>query len=155
VMLRAGRALTVESAAPSIDVKGGGGGGSTSGLTGAGGAGTEGRIRWDTPLGNTAPTTVAPAVPHRGPAFDPATPAIVRTMRATFSMIGSTNDSFDVYVVDQDGIQHLGAKETFSNDVASFEPTLTPGYNLVCITLDGGERGKPEADKCIEVAYLP
>ena len=155
VMLRAGRTLTVGSAAPSIDVKGGAGGTSNSGLAGAGGAGSEGRIRWDAPAGNPAPTAAAPAVPHRGPAFDPATPAIMRTARATFSMTGSTNDSFDVSVVDHDEIQHLGAKETFSNDAARFEVTLSPGHNLVCITLEGGQRGKPEADKCIEVAYLP
>jgi hypothetical protein len=101
------------------------------------------------------PTVMAPAVAHRGPTFDPATTAVVRTQRVTFSLAGTTNDAFNFYVIDQDGTPTLGAKVPFVNGMATFQPTLTPGFNRICVTIEGGERGKPEADKCIDVAYVP
>jgi hypothetical protein len=148
VMLRAGGALEVTS----IDVTGGNGG--TMDI--AGGAGSPGRVRWDV-SGGSLQTSVTPqeVEPHRGPAFLPLAGPVVTEPRATFTLVGTTNDTFQIYVVDHDGIQHLGATGTFSNGMSTFEAALQRGYNRVCITVQGGQRGTSEADKCTEVAFLP
>jgi hypothetical protein len=148
VMLRAGGVLEVTS----VDVTGGPGGT----VNPVGGDGSPGRVRWDA-VGSTPPTSVAPQEieAHRGPAFMPLASPVVSDARTMFTLVGTTNDTFQIYVVDHEGIQHLGATGTFSNGMSTFEVPLQRGYNRVCVTLQGGLRGTSEADKCTEVAFLP
>ena len=92
---------------------------------------------------------------HRGSSFVPLASVVVREPRPMVTLVGTTNDMFQIYVVDHEGIQHLGNFGTFSDGMSTFGVTLTPGYNRVCITLQGGQRGTSEADRCTEVAFLP
>ncbi|MDB4953526.1 MAG: hypothetical protein JWO36_1095 [Myxococcales bacterium] len=134
---------------------------STGALTAAGGAGrtpgtgghgSEGRIRWDAPAG-AAPASTPMAV--RGPAFVMA-PSILTT-DTTLRLIGTPSVQFNVYTVDESGTNHAGQQGVaFGADaMATINPPVSVGFNRVCITLAGGHQGAPEADKCIDVAYLP
>lgn len=147
VMLRADGAL----ASGTISVLGGKGNGN-------GGTGSAGRVRWDVPNG-TPPVVEAGTGPgptlHRGPAFT-LTTRIFRTASATISLIGTPNDRFDVRLIHA-GVTNGGPQGvSFSPDgTATFTQTLQQGLTHLCITLDGGEQGAPEADKCVDIAYLP
>ena len=94
-------------------------------------------------------------VAHRGPAFMVPAP-VVRTQPQTLTLVGTPNDAFSIRVTDQTNAIHDGGHNSIGVDSnAPIAPTLYPGYNRVCITLDGGTQGNVESDKCIEVAYLP
>jgi hypothetical protein len=147
VMLRADGSF----ASGTISVVGGAG-------TGSGGGGSGGRVRWDVPTG-TPPVLAAGAGPgstlHRGPAFTQPT-RIFRTPYAMLAVIGKANDQFNVYTV------HAGVTNTDPQVIAispdgtrSFQVTLQQGFTHVCLTLAGGQQGTGEADKCIDVAFLP
>lgn len=113
------------------------------------GNGGAGRIRWD------APASAPPAGAHRGAAFV-AAPLSVTTPNPTITMIGTANDGFTVYVVDHDGAIHDEQSFAFgANNMVAVTPTLFRGYNRLCVVLDGGERGQPEAEKCVDIAMLP
>jgi hypothetical protein len=118
-----------------------------------GGAGSVGRARWDA-LAGTAPVSPDRAA-HRGPAFMVPTP-VVRTQPQTLTLVGTHNDGFSLRVTDQSNAIHDGGHNSIGlDDTAPIAPALYPGYNRICITLDGGTQGNVESDKCIEVAYLP
>jgi hypothetical protein len=124
------------------------GGGHSAENNGSGDGGT-GRIRWD------AAASAPPSGAHRGPAFVDA-PLSVTTANPTITMIGTANDGFKVYVVDQDGAIHDQQSFAFgANNMVAVTPTLFRGYNRLCVVLDGGERGKPEGEKCVDLAMLP
>jgi hypothetical protein len=152
IMLRAGGALT-RSGVLSVAGGGPGSGGPGTKPGGAGGAGSPGRVRWD------AATGIQPSVPsgtvHRGPAFTLAN-RILRSPIASLPLIGTQNDRFDVYVV-HDGATIPGALGlSFGDDgVATIKQTLQQGFSQLCITLEGGKQGSSEADKCIDVAFVP
>jgi len=115
-----------------------------------GGAGSTGRARWDVPGGN-APSSPA----HRGPAFEKLSTRVFTTQPPSLTLSGTSNDGFSVRVIDQDNAVHDGGHNSFNNGAAVISPALHPGYNRVCTTLDGGTAGKPEAETCIDVAFLP
>ena len=117
-----------------------------------GGTGSVGRIRFDVATG-TPPA--GDPVPHRGPAFAGA-PVTVTTPNPSIMLTGSSNDGFKVYVIDHDGASHDQDTYAFgSNGTVTITPTLFRGYNRLCILLDGGARGTPEGEKCIDIAMLP
>lgn len=130
-----------------------GGAKGTGSSSGDGGAGAVGRIRWDAPTG--APAGM-PA-PHRGPSFAATTPSTTAEQKPSITMAGSDGDIFDVYVIADDNMVHTGEPmmQTFAGGAASFMPTLLPGYNKLCVTIRPGMRLTSEADKCVEIAYLP
>ena len=118
-----------------------------------GGAGSVGRARWDA-IAGTAPVSPDRAA-HRGPAFKIPTP-VVQTQPQTLTLLGTHNDGFSIRVTDQTGAIHDGGRNSIGlDDTAPIAPTLYPGYNRICITLDTGTQGDVESDKCTEVAYLP
>ncbi len=118
-----------------------------------GGTSSVGRVRWDA-IGDTAP--LSPTRPaHRGPAFM-LPPRIVTKSPQTFTLAGTQGDGFSVRVMDPQRTMHEGGHAGFlANNTALISPVLYPGYNQICITLDKGAPGQPEADRCIDVAYLP
>jgi hypothetical protein len=118
-----------------------------------GGTSSVGRVRWDAIADTAPPSPSRPA--HRGPAFM-LPPRIVTRSPQTFTLLGTQSDGFSVRVTDQQHTMHDGDHVSFAaNNTALISPALYPGYNQICITLDGGAAGQPEADKCIDVAYLP
>jgi len=147
VMLRSGGTLEVMMANVS-----GGGGGTTAP---AGGAGSAGRVRWDVPLQSAAPPPATPVTPHRGPAYAKDTPLIFNEATPSITVYGTVNDSFDINITDQDSALHSNDNATFAGTAVTIKPKLQRGYNLLCISLSGGKRGTAEADKCIEVAFVP
>lgn len=148
-MLRAGGALTISDP---VSAKGGAGGAGTGGH-GSGGAGADGRVRWDAPSG-TAPITNA-GTTRRGPAFTVAN-RLFREPEATITLIGTANDRFNVYYIHGDSIEPGPQGRSFGvNGTASFNITLPQGHNRLCITLEGGQQGSAESDKCIDIAFLP
>lgn len=147
VVLRAGGALATSGA---VSVKGGAGGAGAGG-NGDGGPGSHGRVRWD------APTGAAPTVPngtlHRGPSFKLDT-QVFRTASPAITVLGTTNDRFDVYW-SHAGMTYAGSSYSIGATSATVTPMLRQGFNRLCITLAGGKQGAPEADKCVDVAFLP
>jgi hypothetical protein len=146
VMLRAGGTL----AAGTISVKGGSAGGGAS----SGGVGSDGRVRWDVETG-TAPT-VAPGTRtvHRGPSFM-LTTQVFRTTDPTMTVVGTAGDRFDVSV-ENEGMVYAGGNTMIAgNGMGVFSPPLHQGLNHVCILLEGGKPRTSEAEKCVDVAFLP
>ena len=144
LMVRSGGTLTTGM----IEAKGGAGGTANSN----GGAGGDGRVRWDAPGGQAPASDVAP---HRGPSFATSTPLVVRAAEANVMLTGEPNAPFSFYTV-HDGIDQDGASHTFgAAGTFTITPQLSPGLNQVCVLLAGGVRRSHEADKCIEVAFLP
>ncbi|MGE5186107.1 MAG: hypothetical protein ACM31C_28825 [Acidobacteriota bacterium] len=142
IVLRAGGTLTVTSG--TLKALGGAAGASDAG------AGSDGRIRWDAPAGG-APSAMP--TPVRGPAY---TTTAIAVTTAQLQLVGSPNHTFSIYWVDDAQQTHTGSMGSFGDaGTATIGPALAPGYSHVCITLTGGQQGKPEADKCIDVAYLP
>ena len=152
----AGGTVVIRSAAGAltlgaITIDGGGGGAGASG-GGAGGPGAVGRVRADTP------SSGVPTGAHQNPTFATSNMQIVVAEMPTLTVVGTTQDAFDVYVVDSGGNirtdepqnQTIGA-----NGMKTFVPTLNPGYNLVCATIKGGTQGGDLSDICMEVAFLP
>jgi hypothetical protein len=132
-----------------INVKGGAAG------TPKGGAGSVGRVRWEAPAG-AAPSSPDRA-PYRGPAFIvPLGERVFTTDRPMLALAGTPSNSFTIRVTDQDNAVHDGGRGSFnSQGVAMIDPLLYPGRNQVCIVLDGRAQSPTEADKCLDVAYLP
>ena len=145
VMVRAGGTLTVMTG---LSATGGDGDGTST----TDGKASDGRIRWDAPAGS-APSATPTAV--RGPAFV-TMPEVITS--AALQLVGSANHKFDVYWIDSAG-QHNDASEAGSSfdvsGMATIHPPLGRGYDHVCITLAGGAQGAIEADKCVDVAYMP
>ena len=140
IEIRSGHAI----AAGALTADGGAGGSGGSG----GGKGSVGRIRWDSPM------TAAPTGAVLGPSFVATTPLVVSTQ--SFDLIGGPTYTFDVTITDSVSSRPDVQGTTFdSNGQASISPHLGKGWNRVCITMRPGTAGTAEADKCIDVAYLP
>jgi len=152
VMLRADSALTINGA---ISVNPGLGG--TSGL-GAGGSGSPGRVRWDAQTGG--PPTVASGTLHRGPVFT-LTTRLFRAPEDFIVLTGTPGDRFDVYAVNG-GLTYTGTGFPDQEQpvigpagTVSFKQVLQQGLSHLCVTLEGGQHGTSEGDKCVDVAFLP
>jgi hypothetical protein len=147
VMLRAGGTLTTRAA---ISVKGGTHG---SGATGDGGDGADGRVRWDARSGGP-PTVSFAGTTHRGPAFT-VPDRVFRTALAAISLVGTPGDGFTVHAF-RDNMTYTGARMFVGQGgTVTFSYELLPGYTELCITLDGGQPRTSEAQKCIDVAFVP
>ncbi len=146
VMLRAGGsvAMTMVSASGGL----GGDVGNTDG-----GAGSAGRIRWDGPAG-VAPTADVPSV-NRGPAFAAGSELMVRETMPSITLIGKSNVGFTVYTRHESQTYNQATGTFGSAGSVEIHPLLRGGYNELCITLNGGVQGAFEADKCIDVAFIP
>jgi hypothetical protein len=139
-----------------ITATGGAGGGPGGSMAGGGGAGAPGRVRIDIASGGLPSATPSA---YRGPAFVNA-PTIVTNKKVMLSMSGSSGDIVDAYVLDDDGMVHLGEPMdmTIGNGgMLMFQGVLLYGYNKFCVTLEPGMREQADklADKCVELAYLP
>jgi hypothetical protein len=118
-----------------------------------GGASSVGRVRWDALAGSGPMSPDRPA--HRGPVFMVAS-RVFTTLPQTLTLLGTADDRFNITVTDHDHVRHDGGRSSFGGDgTALITPPLSAGYNRVCITLDGGAQGHPEADRCIDLAVLP
>jgi hypothetical protein len=147
VMLRAGGAFT----SGAVNVQGGSGG--TGGATG--GKGSDGRVRWDAQSGS-APTVTSGgmATVHRGPSFVLTDP-VFRITDPTIAVIGTAGDRFDVSV-ENHGMVVTGQQTTLPTSGTAMVPLpVQQGLNRVCILLFGGRPMTSEAEKCIDVAFLP
>ena len=81
---------------------------------------------------------------------------VFTTQRPSLTLSGAPSEGFTIRVTDHDNIVHDGPHASFNSaGVAMISPELHAGYNQVCITIDGGMQGATEADKCIDVAFLP
>lgn len=147
VMLRADGSLT---ASGPISVNGGARG---TGNVGDGGDGGNGRVRWDAP-GGAAPVVSSVDTVHRGPAFKLAT-RVFRDQIARISVIGTANDGFNVYTTNAGTISAGAHVLVGQTGMVTFSQALQQGHTQLCITLDGGQPRTSEADKCIDVAFLP
>ncbi len=128
-------------------------GGGRAGGPGSGGAGGAGRVRWDSPMDTQLAPPESP--PHRGPSFKSVTPVV--TMREpAMLVVGTPGDELDARVMDDRGTPHAGPHIVFDpSGSATFTPTLSPGYNRVCVKLATGSESDPPANACVDVAYLP
>ena len=154
IMLRAEGSLTVSG---SVSVNGGGAG-KGAGNNGDGGAGAAGRVRWDAQTGGVA--AIASGTLHRGPAFA-VTTRLFREPVASISLVGTPNDVLAVYTVN-DGKTSLGTGTEAGSAVTigpvgtvTFHQLLEQGLSQLCVTVAGGKLGTSEADKCLDVAFLP
>jgi hypothetical protein len=148
VVIRAGGTLTTGalSATP-------GGAGNGAGGGAVGGVGGFGRVRVDT--AGALPTSNP--IARRGAVFV-SPPAVVTSDNPMIDIMGTTNDVFDMYVIDDAGVPHFGEPMNQMIEASGMKtvvPTLLPGYNRLCLTVRPGTRGEALADKCIDVAYLP
>jgi len=128
----------------SVDVHGGTGGSPN------GGGGAGGRFRWDAP-GGAAPAGAT----RRGPSFAALATRVFTSSLPPLSVVGTSGEGVTIRVIDQNAQSYDGGHTSINNGRASITPALKPGFNQVCITLDGGVQEHPESDKCIEVAFLP
>jgi hypothetical protein len=128
----------------SINVAGGAAGGPN------GGAGSPGRVRVDAPGG--AALSLAG---RRGPAFMVPESRVFTTSSPSFTVAGTSGERFNVRVIDHAGQAHDRGRTSLTGGATMISPALLPGYNQVCITIEGGRENSPEADKCISVAFLP
>ena len=135
-----------------------GGGGTGTGLGGraAGGAGAAGRTRVDAPN----PTNTGLASPgYRGPMFV-AVPTSVTTQTPMVSLIsGPSFDMASGIAIDRNNqVTPFPAMITFSTTMpstATAMPTLTSGYNQLCVIVTGGLAVNDIAKNCVEIAFLP
>lgn len=155
VMLRADGALTIGGA---ISVDGGGGGTGAGVGGGAGGPGSPGRVRWDAQTG--ALSTIANGTLHRGPAFTVPV-RLFRDSVVNITLVGTQSDVLSVYAING-GKTYLGTRTdppgqpTIGSDgTVMFHQVLEQGLSHLCVTVAGGTLGTSEADKCIDVAFLP
>ncbi len=146
VMVRAAGSL----ATGTISVKGGSHG--TGGL-GDGGNGANGRVRWDA-AGGSAPAVSDAGSVHRGPAFTVATP-VFRMPAAEITLVGTPNDNMNVYAINGEMTRGGPRISIGTGGTVKFVMALQQGLTHLCVTLDGGQQGADEADKCVDVAFLP
>jgi hypothetical protein len=157
----AGGTVLVRSAAgtlkmPTIHVAGGPAGapgGGNVGDAGSGGSGGPGRVRWDSPMDKQPPSPDSAA--HRGPSFKAVMP-VVMMREPAMALVGTPGDELDARVLDDQGVPHAGPHVAFDRSgTATLTPTLSPGYNRVCVKLSKGSETDAPANACVDVAYLP
>jgi hypothetical protein len=148
MVIVAGASLSFPAISTMIKATGGAAGTGTS--SNSGGSGSVGRVRWDAPSG-TAPTSDGAVA--RGPAF--VSNSVVLSSN-TLQLIGQPDTSIMFYVVDATGQQSTPAMASFNGGGSTtIEPVLSIGWNHVCAYLPLGSPGSLEAERCIDVAYLP
>lgn len=118
----------------------------------AGGAGRSGRIRIDVPLVLGTPQMTPPA--HSGMSLDPTSPRSTKNFMQPITSYGTLGDSFNVFVVNAAGLTTSTSVTAFATTTNRFTPTLSPGFNHVCVTPNTTATVE-EATNCIDIAYLP
>jgi len=68
---------------------------------------------------------------------------------------GTSGDGFASRAIDAGGQARDLGHVSINAGLAVVTPALQPGFNRVCITLDGGAQEHAEADTCVDVAFLP
>lgn len=149
VMLRADGKLT---ASGTISVQGGAAG--SGNLFNDGGKGADGRVRWDAPAGSAPTVAAGTRTVHRGPSFL-LTEQVFRITDPTIAVIGTPGDRFDVSVENEGTVYTGGRTSIAGTGMGVFSPPVHQGLNHVCILLDGGTPKTSEAEKCVDVAFLP
>ena len=91
---------------------------------------------------------------HRGPAFL-LTTQVFRTTDPTMTVVGAAGDRFDVSAENEGMVYPGGNMMIAGNGMGVFSPPLHQGLNHVCVLLDGGKPRTSEAEKCVDVAFLP
>lgn len=114
-----------------------------------GAPGSVGRVRWDGP--GEPPGVSA----RRGLAFAALATRVFTMSSPSLTVLGTSGDGFAVRVIDEDNQSRSGGTTSVNNGEVVIIPELQPGHNQVCVTLDGGAQGSLEADKCIDLAFLP
>lgn len=118
----------------------------------AGGSGRSGRIRIDVPLVIGSPQITPPA--HNGVSMDPTSPRSTRNLVQPITSYGTLGDAFSVFVLNADGTSTSQSMATFGTTTININPTLSDGYNRVCVT-PNTNAAIEEATNCIDIAYLP
>lgn len=151
-----GGAILLRSGGPAkvamIQASGGLGGTTTAN----GGAGGGGRLRYDVPSFLDA-TPAMPVASRRGVAFLPDIPLITNDSRLEMPVISDVapDVDFHVYVFDAKDVNTHMTVLTFPTPSVPVRPTLTVGYNRVCVTPPKGDPRVAESTNCIELAYVP
>lgn len=153
IILRSG-ALAMFGA---VTTTGGAGGVSTGSLLPNGGPGGGGRLRYDVPPPFTAPAML-PAH-RRGVAFDPSTainPLVTNNQHQVLRVWGAAaSTEFTVFILGPDGNTTASTTVTLGSASADITPTLSIGYNRVCVTPPLGNPTIEESSNCIDIAYVP
>ena len=118
----------------------------------AGGTGRSGRIRIDVPLIIGTPQITPPA--HYGMSLDPTSPRSTKNVMQPIVSYGTLDDTFKVFVLNAAGNSTSQSVATFGTTTININPTLSAGYNRVCVTANNNVSVE-EATNCIDIAYLP
>jgi hypothetical protein len=118
----------------------------------AGGTGRSGRIRLDVPLVLGAPQITPPA--HNGLSLDPTSLRSTKNFMQPITSYGTLGDTFNVFVLDAQGLTTSESVTTLAATTNHLTPTLSPGFNHVCVTANTTATVE-EATNCIDIAYLP
>lgn len=151
ILVRAGMVFTDEGASGNVQVTPGVGG-PAGGKTKAGGDGAPGRVRFDLPGDDPAPSFEGVTHSYRGPMWSPATPAIVTAQMPSLQLFGGASNNVFVEV----GGQGKQGRSFSPEGVLDFTPTLAPGHNQICavVTIES-HSNQPDAFNCIDIVYLP
>lgn len=125
-------------------------------LGGAGGAGSPGRVRIDVPV-ITGVAPVASASVRRGVMFDPKIPVLTRNVDEPIGLISQTDQATAWQIVVTNGANATTATATvkFETDTAVYTPSLSVGYNRICVLPPGGDLKIDESTNCLAVVYVP
>jgi hypothetical protein len=147
VVIRAGAGATLGA----ISAKGGPGG------TGSipGGIGSIGRVRVDAPsIAGTQPA-FSPSV-RRGVAFATAVPLVTHDPHVLINVVSAfAADQFQVVVRDAANTTIQTTSLMFATPTAAITPSLSPGYNRVCVLTPGGNLTNDESTNCLDLVYVP
>ncbi|HEX4420678.1 MAG TPA: hypothetical protein VH165_22340 [Kofleriaceae bacterium] len=149
VVIRAGAGATLGA----ISAKGGTGG--TSGLGGAGGIGSIGRVRVDAPsIAGTQPGFSSSV--RRGVAFATAAPLVTHDPHVLINVVSAfAADQFQVVVRDAANTTIQTSSLLFATPTAAITPSLSPGFNRVCVLPPGGTLTNEESTNCLDLVYVP
>jgi hypothetical protein len=140
-------AFADEGAAGNVDVTGGAGGTAQN----AGGDGAPGRVRFDVPGNDPAPSFGVVTHSYRGPMWSLDSPVIVTAPLPSLQLFGGPSN---IVFVEVEGQGKQG--RSFSEEgVLDFAPTLAPGHNTVCavVTIEP-HSNQPDAFNCIDIVYI-
>jgi hypothetical protein len=151
-----GGAIVLRSGGPAklgtVSASGGPGGTTTQ----TGGDGGAGRLRYDVPSFVGA-TPMMPSTSRRGAAFVEGIPLITHDPRQILQLTSAVASdlAFKIFVLDADGITLETTSVMFTAPSVAIKPTLTVGYNRVCVTPPAGNPTILESTNCIDIAYVP
>jgi hypothetical protein len=102
---------------------------------------------------------VITGVAHVGASFDIAgagTPLITTDGHPSLHMLGEASSAvWTVSVIDIGNNTTSSSTFTFGSTSATISPTLTFGYNRICVTPPSSNPGLVESANCIDMAYVP